>query len=97
MQCGIKRACIYPQQLAGVQANGLADAVTVLRAPQQCLQDQQIQSALQQFDSVLVLSGVRHVDSLQPQGVGCLLPRLYCQEKRTTDSVCGPLGLSCWV
>src|SRR5689334_23562913 len=55
-------------------ADGLADAVTMLRSPAQCFQDQQIQGPLQQLDSVLVALFPGHVERLHPQAVECLHP-----------------------
>src|SRR5262249_25000262 len=72
MQGGVKRPGLHLQDVARVRANHLADPVAMLRSPHQGLQNQQVQSALEQFDTVLI-SGSRHVDTLPPMDVDGLL------------------------
>jgi hypothetical protein len=63
VQRRIERAGIHSQPLAGVQADGLADALAMLRAPEKRLQNQQIERALQQLNAVLI-TVLRDVDCL---------------------------------
>ena len=54
VQRRIKRAGIHLQNFARVRADRQGDPVTVLRAPAQGLQDQEVQRPLQQFDAILI-------------------------------------------
>ena len=49
---GIERAGFDLQQIVGLRADRLADAVAVLRAPLQGPQDQHVEGALEQFEAL---------------------------------------------
>jgi glucose-fructose oxidoreductase len=57
------------QKLAGMRADGITDAVAVLRTPEQGLQDEQVEGALEKLNAVFVFLGRRH------KAVDILLPR----------------------
>ena len=51
VQRGIQRAGVHLQHIARARANHLRDAVPVSRTPAQCLEDDQIECALEQLDA----------------------------------------------
>ena len=58
---GVERARIYFQDFARIRADGFAERVTVTRSPEQGLQDEHVQSALQDFRPALIaILGVAH-------------------------------------
>src|SRR5262245_65448971 len=75
MQGGVERSAVDVQRLAGVNANGVRQAVRVLRAPLQRLQDQEVERALEQLDAGLgrarFCHGPRHSTSM---ALDCLVP-----------------------
>ena len=54
VQRRVQRAGVDLQHVARVRADGLGDAVAVLRAPLEGLEDEQVERALEQLDAVLV-------------------------------------------
>jgi hypothetical protein len=54
MKGWIERSGFHIEQLAGPQSNGLADSVSVLRTPLQCLENKKIQSPLQYLNAALI-------------------------------------------
>src|SRR5262245_64576769 len=73
MQRGIERAGLDLEQIVGLRADGLADAVAMSRAPLQRAEDEHVERALQQLEAAVVgrlRHGSRHPTSL---AVDCLL------------------------
>ena len=67
MQRGIEGPGVDLEQVAGMRANRLADAVAMAGPPAQLLEDQQVERALEQFDAVLVARmPAMGIDSLYP-------------------------------
>src|SRR5690348_1456248 len=54
VQRGVQRPLFHLQHIVRVEFDRLSDGVSVRRPPEQCTQNQQIQSALQQFDAFLL-------------------------------------------
>ena len=78
MQRGVERAGFDLEQVVGLRADRLADAVAVLRAPLQGPQDEHVEGALEEFQA-LVVGGFGHsrrqstaldVDCLRPVPAG---------------------------
>src|SRR5688572_4656462 len=65
VQCGIEGPCFNLEQVIGLRADRLSDAVPMLRAPLESPQDQHVERALEQVQA-LVFGGLGHgVDSLR--------------------------------
>src|SRR5580658_7306144 len=54
MESGIKRAGLDLEDLIGGRADGLADAVAVLLAPLEGLEDEHVEGSLEELDAVLI-------------------------------------------
>ncbi len=73
MQGGVERPRLHLERILGVGIDRVADAVAMLRAPAQRLQDDEVERSLQQIDAALI-TAPRHVDNLQPGFGGCQRP-----------------------
>ena len=60
MQRRIQRSGIHLEDVGGMAPQRLADAVAVVRAPLQRLEDQEIKRSLQELDPVLVARALDH-------------------------------------
>jgi len=70
VQGGIEGAGVDLEDVVGVGFDGLADAVAVAGAPAEGLQDQEVESALEQLDAILIAIG----HAPRPLGVESLHP-----------------------
>jgi hypothetical protein len=51
---GVERAGLDLEQIVGLRADRLADAVAVLRSPLQGPQDEHVEGALEEFEALVV-------------------------------------------
>lgn len=80
MERGIKAAAFHLQEFLGTGADGLSDAVAVLRAPLQGPENKQVERALEEFEFLFA----HLVDILLPLAVECL--RLFNAIRLWQDS-----------
>src|SRR5262245_55809577 len=66
VQRGIEGAGLDLEEVVGLRADRLADAVAVLRAPLKGPEDQHVERSLEQFEALFVGASGHDVDSLQP-------------------------------
>ena len=71
MESGVERTGVDLEDVAGVELDGLADAVAVLGSPAESLEDQEVERALEKLDAVLIAGWrqvffLREVESLHP-------------------------------
>jgi hypothetical protein len=62
MQSRVQRASLHREYFAGPAADDLRDGVTAHWFAQQRLQHEHVQRSLQQFNSILILCGILHLD-----------------------------------
>ncbi len=88
VQRRIQRAGVDLQPLAGVETDGLADAVAVPRSGLQRLEDEEVERALQQLDVVLMAEPCHRVSTRYTPGVSFVYTcsASYLDVRRGRDS-----------